>query len=138
MTDHPTEGSEGRPAIARAALFGLCPECGAPGLFAGPIRFADHCHRCHLDFARFNVGDGPAALLIMLIGAIVVPLALWLHFSVHPPLLVHLIVWPLVVLALTIGGLRVAKGGLIAAEHQREGREGKLIDEEGDSGGQAS
>ena len=133
MTDYPSSGTEGRPTIVRAALFGLCPECGSPGLFAGPIQFADRCTSCGLNFSRFNVGDGPAALLIMLIGAIVVPLALWLHFSVHPPLIIHFILWPLLVLGLTLGGLRVAKGGLIAAEHQREGREGRLVDEAGDS-----
>lgn len=65
----------------------------------------------------------------MVIGAIVVPLALWMHFAVHPPIIVHFILWPLLVLALTLGGLRIAKGGLIAAEHQREGREGRLVDE---------
>ena len=133
MTNLPPRGTEGRPPIAKAALFGLCPECGARTLFASPIDFAPRCTACGLDFGRFNVGDGPAALLVMLVGAIVVPLALWLHFSVHPPVIVHLILWPLVVAALTVGGLRVAKGGLIAAEHQREGREGRLVDEEGDS-----
>lgn len=60
------------------------------------------------------------------VGAIVLPLALWLHFAVHPPLIVHLIIWPLLILALTLGGLRIAKAGLIAAEHQREGHEGRL------------
>ena len=133
MIDLPHQGTEGRPPLLKAALFGLCPECGARTLFAGPVTFAPKCSACGLDFARFNVGDGPAALLIMIIGAIVVPLALWMHFAVHPPLIVHLILWPLLVLALTLGGLRVAKGGLIAAEHQREGREGRLIDEAGDS-----
>jgi uncharacterized protein (DUF983 family) len=107
-------------------VLGLCPECGARTLFAGPIRFADHCSACGLDFAGFNVGDGAATFLIMMVGAIVLPLALWLHFAVHPPLIVHLLIWPIVIFALTMGGLRVAKAGLIAAEHQREGREGRL------------
>lgn len=144
MNTSPPQGTEGRPPIAKAALFGLCPECGARTLFAGPIRFADRCPHCGLDFGRFNVGDGPAALLVMLVGAIVVPSALWLHFSVHPPVIVHIILWPLIVLALTLAGLRVAKGGLIAAEHQREGREGRMVDDavaadeaNSDSGGQA-
>lgn len=77
---------------------------------------------------RFNVGDGPAALLVMAVGAIVVPAALALHFTVDPPLVVHLLLWPSLVLAMTVGGLRLAKAGLLAAEHQREGREGRLVD----------
>ena len=62
----------------------------------------------------------------MLVGAIVLPSALALHFMVDPPLFVHLIAWPLLALALTIGGLRVAKAWLIASEHQRDSHEGRI------------
>ena len=119
--------TEGQPPLWRAALFGLCPACGQGQLFKSVIGFADGCTHCGLDYRQFNVGDGPAALLVMAVGAIVVPAALTLHFKVHPPLFVHLLLWPLVILALTLGGLRVAKAGLLASEHQREGREGRLI-----------
>ena len=34
---------EGRPGIMQAALFGLCPQCGAKTLFSGPARFAERC-----------------------------------------------------------------------------------------------
>jgi uncharacterized protein (DUF983 family) len=132
MTDPQPAGRKGRPPIARAALFGLCPECGAPTLFAGPVRFADRCPSCGLNFGAFNVGDGAATFLIMLVGAIVLPCALWLHFSVGPPLIAHLLLWPIIIFALTMGGLRIAKAGLIAAEHQREGREGRLDKERPD------
>jgi uncharacterized protein (DUF983 family) len=124
-----------QPTIARAALLGLCPECGAPTLFAGGIRFEKRCPSCGLDFEQFNVGDGAATFLIMLVGAIVLPCALWLHFAVGPPLIAHLLLWPIVILALTMGGLRIAKAGLIAAEHQREGREGRLDKEPPDGEG---
>ena len=126
MSDLPATGPKGRPTIARAALFGLCPECGGATLYAGMLRFAPRCSSCGLDFAHYNVGDGPAAILIMIVGAIVLPSALVMHFSVHPPLIVHLLLWPLLALALTIGGLRVAKAWLIAAEHQRDSHEGRM------------
>ena len=58
MTDVP-------PKLAEAALFGLCPRCGARTLFAGWTRFADNCRACGLDLTRFNVGDGPAAFLTL-------------------------------------------------------------------------
>ena len=126
MTTNPSSGEKGRPPIARAALLGLCPECGASTLYAGMLRFAPRCAACGLDFARYNVGDGPAAILIMIVGAIVLPSALALHFNVHPPLIVHLILWPLLALALTVGGLRIAKAWLIASEHQRDSHEGRI------------
>jgi uncharacterized protein (DUF983 family) len=119
--------SEGQPPLWRAALFGLCPACGQGKMFKSVIGFADGCTHCGLDYRQFNVGDGPAALLVMVVGAVVVPAALALHFKVHPPIVVHLVLWPLVILALTVGGLRVAKAGLLASEHQREGHEGRLV-----------
>ena len=55
-----------------AALRGLCPRCGDATLFAGLATFAPNCRACGLDFAAFNVGDGPAAFLIFIVGGLVV------------------------------------------------------------------
>ncbi len=48
-------------------LAGLCPRCEKGRLFAGPVRFADRCGECGLDYRQFNVGDGPAAFLILIV-----------------------------------------------------------------------
>src|SRR3546814_7977222 len=40
---------KGQPPVWRAALFGLCPECGAPTLFDGPVKFRPKCDSCGLD-----------------------------------------------------------------------------------------
>jgi uncharacterized protein (DUF983 family) len=115
--------TKGQPGMAAAALFGLCPQCGAKGLFAGPARFAPCCRSCGLDFTSFNVGDGPAAFLIMVIGAVVVGLALWVEFAFAPPLWLHAVLWaPLITLA-TLGGLRITKAALLITEFQRKARE---------------
>ena len=56
-----------------AALRGPLPALRARTLFAGWVRLrADSCRGCGLDFDSFNVGDGPAAFLILIVGAIVV------------------------------------------------------------------
>ena len=68
MTD-PGPDTEGQPGIASAALFGLCPKCGSRTLFGGVAQFAPRCRVCGLDFSSFNVGDGPAAFLTLIIGA---------------------------------------------------------------------
>lgn len=115
--------AKGQPGIAAAALFGLCPQCGAKGLFAGPARFAQRCRACGLDFEQFNVGDGPAAFLTMIIGALVVILALWVEFTFDPPLWVHAVLWIPFVTISTLWGLRLSKGALLAAEHARRARE---------------
>lgn len=114
------------PSTAEATLRGLCPQCGAPSLFAGVIRFAKRCPACGLDFSSFNVGDGPAAFLTFFLGALIVGLAVTLELTVHPPVWVHLLLWlPLTVLA-TIASLRIAKAALLALEYRNRAREGRI------------
>ena len=117
------ESSKGQPALGEAALFGLCPRCGERTLFAGPIKFASTCGSCGLDFGKFNVGDGPAAFLTMIVGAIVVILALTLQLAVEPPWWVHVLLWVPLTTFGVIGGLRLAKGALMWSEYRQKAGE---------------
>jgi uncharacterized protein (DUF983 family) len=114
------------PAPVAAALAGLCPRCGERTLFAGLLSFASKCRACGLDFASFNVGDGPAAFLILIVGAVLVAAAITVELAFEPPYWVHL-VWIPVGAALTIGGLRVGKAFLLAQEYRHSAREGRLV-----------
>jgi uncharacterized protein (DUF983 family) len=96
-------------------------------LFDGWVRFASKCRACGLDFDNFNVGDGPAAFLILIVGAIVTGAAITLELAAEPPVWVHLI-WIPVAAALTIGGLRVGKAGLLAQEYRHRAREGRIVE----------
>ena len=113
------------PAPLTAALAGSCPRCGARTLFDGWIRFADKCRGCGLDFTAFNVGDGPAAFLILIVGAIVTVGALVLDGAAEPRWWVHLI-WVPIAAALTIVGLRLGKAWLLAQEYRHRAREGRI------------
>ena len=108
-----------------AALKGSCPKCGQGPLFKGWVTFAPKCSACALDFDSFNVGDGPAAFLILIVGAILTALAVTVDLSFLPPWWVHL-VWIPVGLALTLGGLREAKAALLAQEFVHRAREGRI------------
>ena len=114
------------PGREAAALKGLCPRCGAKTLFDGAIRFAPQCRACGLDFAAFNVGDGPAAFLILIVGAILTTGAIALELAESPPYWVHLI-WVPIGIALTVGGLRLGKALLIYQEYRHRAREGKVV-----------
>ena len=118
MSD-PESGTKGQPGIVSAALFGLCPQCGARGLFEGLAKFATKCRTCGLDFSTFNVGDGPAAFLTLIIGALVVVLAITVELTWHPPFWVHIALWVPFTAAAVIWGLRAGKSALLAAEFQR-------------------
>lgn len=115
------------PAPLDAALKGLCPRCGAPGLFASFLRFADRCPACGLDYREFNVGDGAAAFLILIVGGLVSLLAIIVELKWSPPLLVHLLLWLPLTILLTVVLLRLAKGLLLVLEYRNAAREGRIV-----------
>ena len=117
--------SDASPTIVQAALGGLCPRCGAKTLFAGFARFAPSCRACRLDFAAFNVGDGPAAFLTLAIGGIITALAIALELSASPPWWLHVLLWPPLTTAAVLGSLRYSKAALLALEYRHEAREGR-------------
>lgn len=95
-------------------------------MFDGPVQFAPKCGACGLDYSAYNVGDGPAAFLTLIIGAVIVILALVVEFQFAPPLWVHVLLWVPTTAAMTIAALRVAKGALLIVEHNRNAHEGHL------------
>ena len=105
---------------------GLCPECGAKTLFAGPIAFADRCRSCGLDYGRYNVGDGPAAFLTLIIGALVIALAMIVETVFSPPFIVHAIIWIPFTTAAVIFGFRAVKAALLVTENRKQFREGTI------------
>jgi uncharacterized protein (DUF983 family) len=115
--------SEGQPGLVAAALFGLCPKCGERTLFEGVAQFAPKCRSCGLDYGQFNVGDGPAAFLTLIIGALITGLALWLELAVQPPFWVHILLWVPITAGAVVWGLRAGKAALLAAEFQRKAGE---------------
>ncbi len=123
MDQAPVSGSA--PSLAAASLRGLCPRCGQRTLFAGAARFASNCRACGLDFATFNVGDGPAVFLILIIGAILTVAALVVDSAYSPRWWVHL-VWIPIGIGMTLLGLRVGKAALLYQEFKHRAREGRI------------
>ena len=119
------ESEPSEPSSLQAAFAGNCPRCGAHSLFRGWVSFADRCRACGLDDSSFNVGDGPAAFLIFIVGTITVVSALVVDGAFSPPWWVHL-VWVPFAAALTIGGLRISKAWLLAQEYKHRAREGRI------------
>ena len=114
------------PTPIATGLGGHCPRCGARTLFATLLRFAPRCRACGLDFAAFNVGDGPAAFLVLLVGALITVLAVWLELAVEPPFWVHALLWLPLTLLLVVGSLRIGKGVLLSLEFRNAAREGRI------------
>lgn len=116
------------PPLLAASLRGLCPRCGGSTLYVGMLRIAPRCARCGLDLAAFNVGDGPAAFLILIIGAVVTAAALALELAAEPPFWVHILLWVPLTLVLVLVSMRAAKAALLALEYRNAAREGRRVE----------
>ena len=114
------------PPLAQLALRGLCPQCGAGGMFRGIVAFAPKCNSCDLDYSSFNVGDGAAAFLIFIVAGIVFAGIIIVSITFNPPWWVHVLLWLPLTLVLTLALLRVSKALLLAMEYKNAAREGTL------------
>lgn len=124
MREAPPAGAA--PSLVTASLKGLCPRCGAPTLFTGTARFAPTCRSCGLDFAALDVGDGPAAFLILILGAVVAGAAILVDLRYSPSWWVHLIWLPITVI-LALGGLRLGKAAMLYQIFHHRAGEGKIV-----------
>jgi uncharacterized protein (DUF983 family) len=115
-------GPHPRRSPFRTGLACRCPRCGQGRLFAGFLTLGDRCPVCGLDYARADSGDGPAVLIILLLGALVVPLALLFEAQAQPAYWVHLVLWPPLILGGALALLRPMKATMVALQfHHRAG-----------------
>lgn len=120
MRSGESQKTKGQPGIPRAALFGLCPRCGARGLWTAPAQLADQCGACGQPFAVHEATGRslyPALLpvIVALIGA-----ALWLDDHVTLPVWSLIGLWGAVVPVVVIGVLRLVKVAVLTARIARE------------------
>ena len=125
MTKEPRVSFAAKLPFGPKLPFGHCPRCRAKTLFAGVISFAPKCRGCGLDFNTFNVGDGAAAFVTLIIGALVSALAIWLQLAAEPPFWVHIMLWVPLATFDVLAGLRYGKSKLLAAEYRRKAGEAR-------------
>lgn len=119
-------------SILQTGLSARCPRCGEGRLYQSMLKPVDHCAVCMLDMSFAEEGDGPAVLVILLLGFVIAGLALAVHYLIGPPVWVHLILWLPVTLVLAIVSLRAMKGVMIAAQFKTKAEEGRLVTDEGE------
>jgi uncharacterized protein (DUF983 family) len=93
---------------------GLCPNCGKGHLFRAFLKVVDECPVCHEPYHHQRADDAPAYFVILIVGHIVVPLALFVEIAYSPPYWVHLSLWLPLTLGLAIGLLQPVKGAIVA------------------------
>ena len=115
--------SRPNPLLAGAA--GRCPNCGEGHLFEGFLKVAPRCEACGYDLAKADSGDGPAVFVILIAGFLVAFAALYMEFTVHPPIWVHLVLWLPLTVVVCLGLLRPMKGLMLAAQFMNKASEAR-------------
>ena len=115
--------TEPLPSPLQVALGCRCPRCGKGKLYKGLLEIRDHCDVCGLDLRKNDAGDGAAAGVTLVLGAIVVALAFWVEFRFEPPLWLHAVLWPVVTVPLAVLMMRPAKAALVALQYRHRSSE---------------
>lgn len=103
-----------------AGLRCRCPRCGQGKLYRGLLTVRPTCDVCGLDMAAEDSGDGAAAFVILIVGAIAVLVAFLVETTFSPPPLVHLVIQIPLVIGLSILLLRPFKATLIAMQYRHK------------------
>jgi len=106
--------------LLKNSLACTCPKCKTGALFTPGLSLTlnESCPNCTLPLYKNDSADGPAVFLIFILGALLVPLALWLNHIIAIPLWAHAILWTIITLALTLGALKPIKSYIIALQYK--------------------
>ncbi len=100
-----------------------CPRCGRGRLFSGYLKVVPRCESCGLELGTMDSGDGPAFFVMFIVLIITVPLVFMVWALFEPPVWVHAILWPIVVIGLSLSMLRPAKGMMIGQQYKHRAGE---------------
>ena len=92
---------------------GRCPRCGEGKLFRAFLKVDDHCSSCSLDYTPHRADDLPAYLVIVIVGHIMVPLALWIETNYSPPVGLQLSIYLPLTLIASLALLQPVKGAVV-------------------------
>ena len=95
---------------------GRCPRCGEGKLFRAFLKVDNNCSVCDLDFTPHRADDLPAYLVIIVVGHLVVPLALFIETNYSPPLALQLAIYLPLTLVASLALLQPVKGAVVGMQ----------------------
>lgn len=95
---------------------GRCPRCGEGKLFRAFLKVDDHCSVCGQDFTPHRADDLPAYLVIIIVGHIVVPAALWIETNFAPAVGLQLAIYLPFTFVASLLLLQPVKGAVVGLQ----------------------
>lgn len=111
-----------------AGAAGRCPACGEGQLFEGFLKLSPSCEACGLDLGKADSGDGPAVFIILIAGFVIAFAAVFCQIAFNPPIWLQLIIWPPLIVIVSLALLRPAKGLMVAAQYANRASEARRDD----------
>jgi uncharacterized protein (DUF983 family) len=93
-----------------------CPACGEGPLFASYLKVNDACPACGEQLHHQRADDLPAYLTMFIVGHIVVGLVMMVEAAYAPDLWVHALIWPPLLLGLSLFLLPRIKGAAVGLQ----------------------
>lgn len=93
-----------------------CPNCGEGKIFSAFLKVADNCSVCGQDLSGHRADDLPAYLVIVIVGHIVVPIALWIETNYSPPVPLQLAIYLPLTLISSLLLLQPIKGAVVGLQ----------------------
>jgi uncharacterized protein (DUF983 family) len=110
----PTAARDSRRAVV-AGLRGRCPACGTGRMFGAYLKVNDSCPACGEELHHHRADDAPPYFTILVVAHVIGALILLVEqFWPGSPIWLHALVWPTLVLVLSLWLLPLFKGALVA------------------------
>lgn len=93
-----------------------CPNCGEGKIFRAFLKVADNCSACGQDLSHHRADDLPAYLVIVVVGHIIVPIALWIETNYAPSMLLQLAFYLPFTLIASLVLLQPIKGAVVGLQ----------------------
>ena len=93
-----------------------CPSCGTGRIFRAFLKITDDCEHCNETLHHHRADDAPAYFTILIVGHIVIPMLLAVEVAYKPPMLLHMTVWPILTVVLSLLLLPRIKGALVGLQ----------------------
>ena len=107
--------------MMKRGLLQRCPMCGIGKIFQQYLKQVSHCSHCHENIGRIQADDGPAWVVMLVVGLIMMPLVLLFDALMTWSMWGNVGIWCILSLFLTLALLPPIKGAFIAVlMHQSE------------------
>ena len=122
MIEHQTSNDPGTQQprdVQRSVLRGLgqkCPACGDGSIYRAYLKVNDACPKCGEELHHHRADDAPPYFTMLITGHVVVGLMLTAAMNYDWPNWLHGILWPSMVLLMSLWLLPRVKGALVGAQ----------------------